>query len=667
MAPIIQQAPAEVPPTLQKVLDKLEEVSHQGGLQYKARCPAHDDRHASLSVKWGDKGKVILNCHAECEYNDITKALGLGKRDLEQPREIVARYVYEDEDGESVLRVSRDSNKGFFQEHWNGKRWQSGKGDAAPVPYRLPALAELVEHGDEDDEIWIVEGEKDVEAIEAAWGDLVVATCNAGGAGKWTDEHSAHFEGFKGKVVVVPDNDDKPTKPGQKHALAVYESITRTTDIESVELVYSPFGKDAADAVGSFGPTEFTPVTPDELREEIATAAAENPDAEAERAEKIEAQTEWLRVQREARARLAAEGWEPPTDQGSWAEQKDRPDEEVRWLIPQLAFEGANVVVNAQAKSGKTSLILNVAHSLLSGDPLFGHFEVAALPEGRSVAWWNAELFDAMAKDWLRDYDLPRPEAFFPLHLRGYAMPFDVAEVEEWAVAWLKERGVAVWLIDPLSALYTGEENSNTEMGAWLGAIDRIKRRAGVETVFLVHHVAEASAEENDDPNAGRMLKGRGASRLTGWADVLWSYSGRFDEPRYIAALGRDVDLPQFGGLTMNGGSRMLRWNGQRSTPSQDRRHALALTAYDKVAAAAGPLTAGGLQALLPGAKADPKRRAIAYAVEQRWLTSSPGRQNATLYGIGEVDPRRFKIGSVKARIAQESDSEGADSDAADE
>ena len=666
MAPIIQQS-AEVPPILQRVLNKLEEVTHSGGLQYKARCPAHDDGHASLSVSWGDKGKVILNCHANCTYTDIAKALGLGKNDLEQRKRMVATYDYENEDGELVYQAVRYEPKSFSQRQPDGNGgWIYSTKGLDSIPFHLPALAEAVANGAEDDTIWIVEGEKDVLAIEQAWGeDGNYATCNHGGVGMgWSDDHSGWLEGFAGNIVIVADNDDSPTKPGQKHALSVYESVLRVTGIEP-EIVYAPASlKDAADAVGEYGPDEFVTVTPEELREEIATAAAENPDDEGQHAAKVDELFELYSAQREARARLAAEGWEPPTDQGSWAEQKDRPDEEIRWLIPQLAFEGANVVVNAQAKSGKTTLILNVAHSCLSGDPLFGHFEVAALPEGRSVAWWNAELFDAMAKNWLRDFDLPRPESFFPLHLRGYAMPFDVAEVEEWAVGWLKERNVAVWLIDPLSALFTGEENSNTEMGAWLGAIDRIKRRAGVETVFLVHHVAEASPEENDDPNSGRMLKGRGASRLTGWADVLWSYSGRFDEPRYIAALGRDVDLAPFGGLTTSGGSRMLRWNGKRSTPSQDRRHALALAAWDKVAAADGPLKSGELQALLPGTKADPKRRAIAYAVEQRWLTSSPGRQNATLYAVGDVDPRRFKIGG---RITQESDSDNADSEQTDE
>ena len=98
---------AEIPPTLQRVLDKLEDVSHQGGFQYKARCPSHDDDHASLSVSWGDKHKVLFNCHANCETADVMRALGLGTKDVEQPRKITASYPFLVEDGVLMYEVVR--------------------------------------------------------------------------------------------------------------------------------------------------------------------------------------------------------------------------------------------------------------------------------------------------------------------------------------------------------------------------------------------------------------------------------------------------------------------------------------------------------------------------------------------------------------------------------
>lgn len=44
-------------------------------------CPAHDDRHPSLTVKPGDKGALIY-CHSGCEREEITRALGLRVIDL---------------------------------------------------------------------------------------------------------------------------------------------------------------------------------------------------------------------------------------------------------------------------------------------------------------------------------------------------------------------------------------------------------------------------------------------------------------------------------------------------------------------------------------------------------------------------------------------------------
>lgn len=40
-----------------------------------ARCPAHDDRRPSLSITDGDNGRLLLHCHAGCNYQDIVAAI----------------------------------------------------------------------------------------------------------------------------------------------------------------------------------------------------------------------------------------------------------------------------------------------------------------------------------------------------------------------------------------------------------------------------------------------------------------------------------------------------------------------------------------------------------------------------------------------------------------
>lgn len=52
------------------------------GGAFLARCPAHDDRSPSLSIREGRDGRVLLRCHAGCEIEAIVHALGLAVHDL---------------------------------------------------------------------------------------------------------------------------------------------------------------------------------------------------------------------------------------------------------------------------------------------------------------------------------------------------------------------------------------------------------------------------------------------------------------------------------------------------------------------------------------------------------------------------------------------------------
>jgi hypothetical protein len=60
------------------VLSQLSGVRHRYGY-WMARCPAHDDRHPSLSVRVNTAGFVLLKCHAGCTDTDVAAALNLDK------------------------------------------------------------------------------------------------------------------------------------------------------------------------------------------------------------------------------------------------------------------------------------------------------------------------------------------------------------------------------------------------------------------------------------------------------------------------------------------------------------------------------------------------------------------------------------------------------------
>lgn len=51
-----------------------------------ARCPAHEDREPSLSIRELDDGTVLLRCYAGCSAVAVVHAIGLELHDLFPPR-----------------------------------------------------------------------------------------------------------------------------------------------------------------------------------------------------------------------------------------------------------------------------------------------------------------------------------------------------------------------------------------------------------------------------------------------------------------------------------------------------------------------------------------------------------------------------------------------------
>ena len=224
-----------------------------GSGRISARCPAHEDNRASLSVNEASDGKVLLHCHSGCEPEAICTALGIALADLfpATPRrnggraEPVATYDYRDEGGSLLFQVCRFQPKDFRQRKPDGSGgWTWSLEGVRRVLYRLPETKAAMNRGDV---IYIAEGEKDVAALVRAG---FAATCNAGGAGKWQDSYTATLSGAP--VVIIADKD----APGRKHAADVAEKLQGTA--ASVKVVELPYAngqavKDAADYFAAGG------------------------------------------------------------------------------------------------------------------------------------------------------------------------------------------------------------------------------------------------------------------------------------------------------------------------------------------------------------------------------------------------------------------------------
>jgi putative DNA primase/helicase len=63
-------------------LDARGAAARRSGSGWIARCPAHEDAKASLSIGEGADGRALLKCFAGCSVEDVTRALGLDLTDL---------------------------------------------------------------------------------------------------------------------------------------------------------------------------------------------------------------------------------------------------------------------------------------------------------------------------------------------------------------------------------------------------------------------------------------------------------------------------------------------------------------------------------------------------------------------------------------------------------
>lgn len=59
------------------LLSVLKDVRQRGADQYMAKCPAHPDKTASLSIKCCADGRVLLHCFAGCQPDDVLGAVGM--------------------------------------------------------------------------------------------------------------------------------------------------------------------------------------------------------------------------------------------------------------------------------------------------------------------------------------------------------------------------------------------------------------------------------------------------------------------------------------------------------------------------------------------------------------------------------------------------------------
>lgn len=327
--------------TTQDILSHLQGVKGGHG-QWTARCPAHDDQQSSLSVGEGDDGRVLLRCHAGCDVDRITAALGLSPADLfpdkhghaigwddTLPTEkkgrtpVVATYRYLDDNGKLLAEKLRRADKSFTWRQPDSRHgWvYSRKG----VPNRLYVGGELT------GAVFVCEGEKDVDTLHHL-GYTAASGADGAGPGKWRKEYTEQLQGCS--VCVFTDNDEVGRAYAAETCNALHgaASSVRLLDIATVWPEVPEHG-DVSDMVAALG---------DERTRELI-------------GQLIVAAPEW--APQEA----------PDPLFSLFKPLEDFPEEEAKWLVPGWIPVGQISVIAADGGIGKTTLWCHIIAALSNG------------------------------------------------------------------------------------------------------------------------------------------------------------------------------------------------------------------------------------------------------------------------------------------------------------
>jgi len=461
---------------------------------HTARCPAHDDSSPSLSFNEGGDGRALIHCHAGCTPQAIVDALGIRIVDLfgEQERQhqaghIDAVYPYYDDGGELLYEVVRIEPKTFRQRrpdghggyHWNLQ-------GVTRVPYRLPQLLDGIARGDT---IWVVEGEKDAETL-AAHGHT--ATCNSGGAGKWTDDHARWLTGAA-QIVVVADND----APGYDHA----RQVAATLHGAPVALKRPPDGyKDISDVVARHGTLEVVDL--------------DDPDDQPPPGIPDIAVAPFLVNYGEL-----------------WAKEAHAED----WLCEPLFARSRGHAIYAGAKTGKSLLTLYIAACIATGRACLNR------PAGDpiKVLYLDYEMTEDDLRERLEQFGFGPDDAELLQANLHYALlpslpPLNTAEGGKAIVGSASALDVELVIIDTTARAVDGDENDADTYRALYRHTGLWLKQAGIAYARLDH--------AGKDVEKGQ----RGSSAKNDDVDVVWRMIRRDDQALRLTATHRRMSwVPQ--------------------------------------------------------------------------------------------------------------------------
>jgi hypothetical protein len=337
------------------------------------------------------------------------------------------------------------------------------------------------------------------------------------------------------------------------------------------------------------------------------------------------------KIEREARQRVDDE-MRPPAHYPpvrSLTAMLAEPDIITRYRIDDVAPVDARIMLSAQYKAGKSTLVGNLIRALVDGEPFLGHFTVNTTASG--VVLIDDEMSDNTLRSWLRAQNICNTDRVADvITLRGNVTAFNLLD-EQCLAAWvqrLHDVGCDYLILDCLRPILDSLGlDEHRDAGRFLVTFDALLTEAGIRDALLIQHMGHANE------------RARGDSRLQDWPDAIWRLVREDDDPaspRYFTAYGRDVNVAE-GHLAFDPPTRHLSYSaGSR----RDGKAEAALRTVIALLAADAKADGDGLSGRAIETEADGEhsrqaiRDGIRQAVEIGLVTVHRGARRAKIHRI---------------------------------
>lgn len=178
------------------------------------------------------------------------------------------------------------------------------------------------------------------------------------------------------------------------------------------------------------------------------------------------------------------------------------------FLIQDFLEDGAVMAIGAPVAQRKSIVVANVIHSLLTGESLFGHFEVKKLPERVVYLCPEMGLVDIANRFKKLGLEKYVGEKLFILSMDDPKIK--LTDLNE-------ELPGSVLILDTITRFVEGNQNDAQDMARFADICYAIKRTGS--TLILLHHSVKGAGDSKMSLDAAL----RGSTELAAFVTCVWS------------------------------------------------------------------------------------------------------------------------------------------------